>query len=171
MHRSFVAVMRLVGAGTALLITLSCGDSNPFDPPRACTLIGCDDGLKVDLQPNSGWPAGAYQMTVQADDVRVVCRGSLPLPPCASRAISCEPAGVVTIGESGCALPAASHGFSQIAFESKLRPKRVEVSITRDGASVAQATLAPVFQTLFPNGPDCPPGCDTAQARIDVAFR
>jgi hypothetical protein len=171
MHRRLFAVARVAGVGAVLLLAVACTGSSPVDPPRACTLIGCESGFKVELQPNSAWPAGAYQMTVQADDVRVVCRGSLPLPACASRAVSCEPAGVVNIGESGCALPAASHGFSQITFESMLRPKRVEVSITRDGAVVGQATLAPVFQTVFPNGPDCPPGCDMAQARIDVAFR
>jgi len=169
MHRPFVAIARRVGVGAAFFYAAACTGSSPVDPPRACTLIGCEDGLKVDLAPSSGWPTGAYQMTLLVDDVRVVCRGSLPLPPCATRAISCEPAGVVTIAESGCALPAASQGFAQIAFDSRLRPKRVEVSITRDEVAVAQAAFTPVFERVFPNGPDCPPGCDVARRRIDVA--
>lgn len=151
-------------------LSLACSGTDTAGP-RVCTLIGCEDGLKVELDPGSGWPAGAYRFTLRIDDTPVVCSASLPLPACAIRAVVCVPAGPVTIAESGCALPAASHGFSQIVLERNLRPKRVDVTVTRDDTTVAQAQLVPVFQKVQPNGPDCPPACDVAQGRIAVNFR
>lgn len=85
------------------------GDAS--EPQQACTLIGCADGLAVALQSASEWPDGTYRFEIQADDVHVMCRASLPVPPCTgSREIppisivACDPMGVVQIVESGCAL-------------------------------------------------------------------
>ena len=167
------ASARSVTVAAWLILGAGCTGSGPgpAGPPRVCTLIGCDDGLKIDLDPGSAWPAGAYRFTVQADDTRVVCSATLPLTSCAGRAVVCEPRGVVTIAESGCALPAASHGFPQIAFDAKLRPQRVEVTIERGDLRVARAELAPVFETSRPNGADCPPTCTAARALVAVDVR
>ena len=162
-------------AATLLVIVagLACSNASPTDPPRACTLIGCQDGLTVELEPGSGWPAGDYRFRFEGNGVQVQCRGSLPLPPCqAGRAVTCEPAGVATIVESGCALPASAHGFSQVFFDPKVQPATLRVSIERiEGSSttvLAAVDLSPRFETLQPNGPGCPPTCRQARARVNV---
>ena len=147
------------------------GSPNPLAPPVACTLIGCEDGLKIDLRPASGWPAGEYRFQIQADAVEVTCRGSLPLPNCTeSPAVTCDTKGLVQIVESGCALPANSQAFPGLWFDPKLRPRKVEISITRDGELVGEGEIVPSFQTVQPNGPECPPTCDVAHAVLDVHF-
>jgi hypothetical protein len=81
------------------------------EPPQACTLIGCADGLAVALESGSEWPDGTYRFEIQVDDVHVICRASLPVPPCTGSRdippisiVTCDPMGVVQIVESGCAL-------------------------------------------------------------------
>jgi hypothetical protein len=159
------------GAALALLVVPACSSSGPTNSPLVCTLIACENGLNVDLEPGSNWPAGTYTFAIEADDARVTCRGSLPLPPCsAGSAVTCDTPALVSIAESGCALPASAHGFSQIRFESRLRPKRVVVGIARNDSVVARAELAPEFLRAEPNGPGCPPICTQARARVAVGF-
>jgi hypothetical protein len=161
---------RFLAVVPALAVVVACS-SSPTDPPRACTLIGCEDGFKVDLTPASGWPAGAYRFTIDVDATRVTCRGALPLPACqAGPAVTCEPSGLVTIAESGCALAASAHGFPQITFEPKLRPKRVVIAVARNESVVARADLSPEFKRLEPNGPGCLPICNQARSRMTIGF-
>jgi hypothetical protein len=177
--------MRLLGAIVAFAC-LACADEgggprsspdNPLSPPLACTLIGCEDGLKVELRPASGWPAGEYRFRIQTNELEVSCRGSLPLPSCVGSSdpssqenVTCSVEGVVRIVESGCALPAGAQAFPGIWFDPRLRPTRVEISITRDGQLLAEAEITPSFERVQPNGPACPPACDVAQAVLDVEF-
>ena len=186
--RSFVPYFARVGrlGLIAAAACLACADEergpqrspdNPLTPPLACTLIGCEDGLKVELRPASGWPAGEYRFRIQANGVVVTCRGSLPLPSCvgssesgAQKNVSCDNEGLVQVVESGCALPADAQAFPGLWFDPKLRPTRVEISITRDGQLVAETEIAPSFERVQPNGPACPPTCDVAQAVVDVEF-
>lgn len=149
--------------------------SNPLEPPLACTMIGCDDGLRLELRPPSGWPAGEYRFDVQMDGADVTCRGSIPLPECTDSrgsapapSVRCHPEGVVRITESGCALPAGAQGFPELSFDPKLRPRNVEITITRNGQIVGGANLRPSFQRVRPNGPDCPPACEMARAVLDL---
>jgi hypothetical protein len=86
------------------------GDAS--DPMQPCTLIGCADGLTVALESGSEWPDGSYRFEIQAEEVHVMCRASLPVPPCTGSkevppisGVICDPVGVVQIVESGCALP------------------------------------------------------------------
>jgi hypothetical protein len=164
---------RLTSAALALALVSACSSETVTDVPRACTLIGCDDGLKVDLvAAEGGWRGGDYVFTFRIDDTPVRCAASLPLPACsAGRAVSCEPAGMVTIVESGCALPASAQGFPQVAFDPRLRPDRVSVTIEWRGETViAREELAPRFRTSEPNGPGCPPVCTQAQGSVSVRF-
>jgi hypothetical protein len=175
MTRAGSSMARFREAAAALALGIACSSSAPTDPTQRCTLIGCHDGLRVDLEPGSNWPAGDYRFVIHSDDVQVTCRGALPLPACsAGRAVSCEPAGVVTIVESGCALPASTHGFPQIIFDPQRRPKSVRVSIMRSQggkeSEVASAHLSPDYRTVQPNGHGCPPTCSQAEGRVRVRF-
>jgi hypothetical protein len=109
-----------LAAGACLTACMASSESQPApgrlgqasEPTQACTLIGCADGLTVALESGSEWPDGNYRFEVQADDVHVTCRASLPVPPCTDSretppisSVICDPMGVVQIVESGCALP------------------------------------------------------------------
>jgi hypothetical protein len=165
----------IVGALLLLVFGLACSSSPLTEASPACTLIGCQNGLTVDLEPGEGWPAGEYRFLLEWSDQQVTCRGSLPLSACnAGRALACEPAGVVTIVESGCALPTSAHGFTQIFFDSKIQPATMRVSIERShGASttvLVSRELSLRFDTTQPNGPGCPPTCRQVRARVNVQF-
>ena len=125
--------------------------------------MGCVDGLHIDLSPDV-WQAGSYRFVIVADGTQTVCEGSLPLRACEQGpSLSCKGKGVL-IGESGCALPAAQHGFSDIHLQAG--PTNVTVTIERDGAEMVRKTFTPTYQDAMPNGPDCPPVCRQAGDRI-----
>ena len=173
----------MLAMGAACIATTDSGlgrqpdahSSNPLEPPLACTLIGCDNGLKVQLRPLTGWPAGEYRFRVQVDGTDVTCHGTIPLAACTesprskqASSVRCDPEGVVRIVESGCALPTDAQGFPEIRFDPGLRPRTVEIAITRNGQIVGGTSLMPSFQRFHPNGPDCPPACEVARAVLDL---
>lgn len=137
--------------------------------------MGCVDGLRLELTPDSKWPAGAYRIEIEADGATQSCAAVLPLKACdAGQSVQCTGASLARIGESGCALPPGEHGLSDIQFSAA--PKRVHVRISRDGASrgeiavIADQELTPEYRRLQPNGPDCEPVCNSASARLSLAF-
>ena len=144
--------------------------ASPADPnvPQACNEMGCADGLVISLSPDAGWAPGQYRFTIVTDGETTVCEGALPLPPCEQPALRCTGSAAI-IGESGCAIDPAAHGFSDIQISSK--PKSVTLTIERDGQPIANQTLTPTYQRSQPNGPGCPPVCDNAHAQVAVAAR
>jgi len=154
-----------------VLSSVQCtrGPEGPVSPtddgPRACTMIGCMDGLALELTPSSAWPAGDYSFAFVIDGAPVTCGGALPLPACGDGpALACDVAGAVQIGESGCALAPDSHGFSDILFMSA--PKTVELTISRAGAPLLARTLTPTYRESQPNGEGCPPVCTSANMTL-----
>jgi hypothetical protein len=184
-----LAACRTYAGGLALVTGAACAattdsgrgrspdsrSSNPLEPPPVCTLIGCEDGLTVELRPPTSWPSGDYLFRIRVDATDVTCRGSIPLADCGGSrgaspgaGVTCDPDDVVRIAESGCASPAAAQGFPVLSFAPALRPRSVEIAITRDGRVVGGATVMPSFREVRPNGPDCPPTCQTARAVLDL---
>lgn len=133
---------------------------------HACTGIGCTDGLHVTLDAPSGWKPGSYVFTVTADGATQTCEGTLPLPACGTAGLRCT-GSVAQIGESGCALPAASHAFADLMVMSG--PARIEVRITRDGVTLADEVLSPSYVTSQPNGAGCAPICRQATGKVTLA--
>ena len=168
----------------AVVIVTACAAA-PTDTPRdtpvapqVCTLIGCSDGLQVAIEPKSGWPEGTYLFEIQADDVYVRCRASLPLRACTDSrdtppisSVVCDPFGVVQVVESGCALPPVNQGFPAIVFDPELRPQRVEIAVTWNRTPVGRAEFAPRFEKVQPNGASCPPICHFARAALLLDFQ
>ena len=143
--------------------------SQPEAPPpqRACTEIGCMNGLNVRVEKPTPWPAGDYEFVFDLDGTAVTCKGALPLPPCErSPALVCDPAGRVQVTESGCALPAEQHGWGDVQIEGE--PAHAKVTIRHAGAVLHEADLQPEYRTLQPNGPDCEPTCRSASVSIAV---
>lgn len=158
---------------TIFLLTvcaLGCGGGSkePQAPDGVanCTAMGCIDGLHVDFSPNAGWPSGHYRFIVEAGGKTTTCEGDLPLRACSEGpSLRCDGEGVM-IGESGCALPPAEHGFSDL--ELRDGPAEVRLTIERDGARLVTKSMKPAYRTTQPNGPGCEPVCRQAAERIDL---
>lgn len=133
-----------------------------------CTLIWCADGFSLRTEPSEAWPPGAYRFVIEADGETVTCTGSLPLPPCGTRAITCDRDDVVEIDESGCALPASQQAFSGLNFPGN--PETVTIELQRDGSTLTRRTFTPAYQTTQPNGPGCEPICTQASDTFALAL-
>lgn len=154
---------------TALLAVALVGcASNPGDQ-KGCTLLGCNDGFTVAFSPNSGWKPGTYRFVVDIDGQVTTCEGALPLPACAAGpSLKCTPAGGrISIGESGCALPAEQHGFSELRIGGA-PVQRVSVTIGQDAQNLVQKTFTPAYATSQPNGEGCDPVCNSASDSLAI---
>lgn len=134
---------------------------------RACTKIGCENGVRMTLTKATPWVPGTYAFAFELDGEPVECKGALPLQACdAGPSLSCTPDAVVQVGESGCALPPEQHGFSDITVRGE--PKQVTLKILHDDKPLASADITPNFLTSQPNGPGCEPICKTASSEVAV---
>lgn len=130
-------------------------------PEIACTEIGCQNGLTLTVPPDMTWEDGRYAFLFQIDGKAIKCWGKLPLPKCEDGpALVCDPIGIVTITESGCALPRSAHGFSDIHIATKA--KTVALRMMHGNTTILGRTYRPVYETLRPNGPNCAPVCNSA---------
>lgn len=137
------------------------------DGPRACTEIGCNDGLELEFARQTPWPAGSYRVTLRVDGKSMACQGELPLRACdAGPSFQCDDPSL-TLGESGCALPAEQHGLSGLHMAVSAATD-VSLVIEHQGALQATAKLSPTFQTSQPNGPGCEPVCRNAAMRLNL---
>lgn len=166
---------RLAACLVSSLLFVACAKDGPgpgpgpAPGPRACTEIGCMNGLSVALDKATPWAAGDYTFVVDVEGTRVTCEGALPLKPCdAGPSLRCDPPERVTIGESGCALGPETHGFSELQFVGGEPPRAVELTITRDGEALHTAKLSPTYTTSRPNGPECPPVCTQAREAVKI---
>jgi hypothetical protein len=167
MHRSALRSALLLAPLFALLA--ACASSSPEAPPpatpeppgRACTEIGCADGLTIDWESAGGWKPGRYRFEFEIDGAATTCEATLPLRPCdAGPSVTCGTNGAVMIGESGCALPPDGHGFSGVTIAGF--PRSLKLRIVRDGQTLAEQTSAPSYRKVQPNGEGCPPVCQQA---------
>ncbi|UQA62862.1 hypothetical protein [Polyangium aurulentum] len=180
MHRS--TLRSALALAPFLVLLAACASPSTDAPPpetpappatpappsdRVCTEIGCLNGLSVDLQSAGGWKPGKYRFEFDFDGTATTCEATLPLRACdAGPSVTCSPNGAVTIGESGCALPPEQHGFS--GFNVEGMPRSVKVRITRDGATLAEATSTPSYRKVQPNGEGCPPVCQQGHEAVRV---
>lgn len=150
----------LMRPGLAItLLAMFSGGSAAAEP--ACTQIGCQSGLQLEVAPDYPWQAGAYVFEFNLDGVRAVCRGALPLPPCEQTGLTCDNAAIMVM-QSGCALPPESHGFGTVMIGGA--PATVQVTITRNGAQLVNKNFTPEYQDAYPNGQQCGPACRQANA-------
>jgi hypothetical protein len=134
---------------------------------ESCTSMGCVDGLHIVLEKATLWPAGNYTFAFELDGVDVTCKGSLPLKACGSGlSMSCEPAGKVHIGESGCAMPPEAHGFTDIQLAAGGSPRAVKLTILAEDQPLHEARLTPQYRSTRPNGEDCEPVCNSASETV-----
>ncbi|MFO1242808.1 MAG: hypothetical protein U1E36_06365 [Rickettsiales bacterium] len=132
----------------------------------ACTMMACMDGLSIHIDTNYRWKPGHYQFVFDADGKAATCEGSLPLRDCESNSLTCT-SSWMQITESGCALPKDNQGFGDIWINGW--PKRLTVTISRDGKTLASQNLTPSYHSSQPNGGGCQPTCCQAAMEIKLA--
>lgn len=134
---------------------------------KACTEIGCNDGLTLEVAPGYQWKWGFYEMQFLLEGRSVSCKGQLPLKKCDDGPSFTCSSDIVSIGESGCALPESAHGISSIHINDT--PRRMMVVIKRGGQNVVMRTLNPEYRKSQPNGPECGPICTSASYNLLTA--
>ena len=139
--------------------------ASPAQAQRACTQIGCMDGLVISTPLEYRWQPGNYVFDIMIDGASMRCTGALPLASCDQPSLTCEGKGAM-ITESGCALPASEHGFGDIMIASG--PQRAKVRIAREGDVIAQGEWTPDYQTSSHNGPECGPVCRQATVKLEM---
>lgn len=153
--------MHITRGASAAVIALALG-LNAFacdnETLTVCTLVGCDEQLLA--------------LTFKSD------QGPLPL---GSYAIA------LALGGSGCTInvdhdgtdkeipaegcaPGSRVVVSANQFDLALlaTPAEVDVTMTRDGQSVADLLLQPTYEEIRPNGPACEPVCKQGTAEVTV---
>ncbi len=143
-----------LAASLASLVVLVPGCAS-----KECTLIGCDQSVKIDF---SFREQGAYVFEVTVDGVKTTCKTTLPLPqdnsePCDRRD--------VLLRRNGSALPPDQQSLDGLILPTTTA-KTVVVRATRDGAVIGDKTIELTYTvTPGPNGPDCDPKeCRSARA-------
>jgi hypothetical protein len=168
----------------AVLFTVAWAVSSRGCVSRSCTDMGCGNGLGATLRTVDGsWPDGTYELSIRADGVETACSfrlpERLPSPPGALTDIDCGP-GVrfeirpETQCESGCdgnacwqrCTPIEGKFVQQLSIDGT--PSRLDVSLARDGQELVVRHVEPMYRDVFPNGPECGPGCRQASLELAV---
>jgi hypothetical protein len=137
MHQAF----RLAAVGACSLLASvgnSACDGDIFG--HACTLIGCDDALVVEVR---GQLPAAFTVTVVSEGVPWT--------------VDCSP-------RPYNATPCASG-----AWFPHFLPPRVAVEIRGDGLEWRSEELEPEYHTHRPNGKGCDPACRVGTVVVDVS--
>jgi len=134
---------------------------------KACTMLWCQEGFNANFKGND-WPAGEYHFTITMDSQQIKCKGSLPLKSCDKPNVECD-SDIVTIGESGCALP-DGHSFSGIT--SKTIPKHFSLIMTQETGKSFSFDNDVARQCSYPNGKQCDAHqCCSASLDINIAWQ
>ncbi|MEZ0372024.1 MAG: hypothetical protein ACAI44_23235 [Candidatus Sericytochromatia bacterium] len=124
-----------------LLITFTAlGLLSACTPEKACTLIGCVDGLNITLK---GQVAQSYTLKLKVQgqpDQNLSC-------PEGTSGHICFPNGSV--------------------FVNNYTPQSVEITYTA-GEKTVTKKFNPSYSTSNPNGPDCGPTCKQARIELEV---
>lgn len=142
MKRSAVTLAALTIVATTSAI--SCSDTTD------CNEAGCFDGLVISFV--NPLEAEDVAVTVQFDDTVIRCDATSDDP------VSCREAGVtVEYARPGSVMGLILHDQF---------PEEVTLTIVSSGTSLVHATVKPQYQTLHPNGRDCPPACRQAYVEL-----
>lgn len=134
-----------------LALSLLSGCSLVAADQKACTTVGCVDGLRVDFSFNQ---KGSYVVEVTLDGVKTTCKATLPLsnpPP-----TPCDREGVY-LTLSGSALPADQQSIGGLLVTATTN-NHVTVRVSRDGTILGAIDRTITWTTTpGPNGPGCEP--------------
>jgi hypothetical protein len=131
----------------ALAVTAGC-----FGCGHECTEIGCFDGLEFVLSPALALE-GEVEIVVDGDDVEKSCK--------VSPGGSTEPC-----HDAGISPELASGGVLSNIKVFGAHPAAVTLEIRMGDTVVRQAAAVPAYETVQPNGPDCPSTCRSATIQV-----
>ena len=165
---------RQIALAIVLLAAEGCLDLTP-DPENenGCTQIGCSDGVSIVLHKASPWMDGAYVFRFEADGHGTNCTASFPqdLPlEQQTKLLECDPVHEVTLSNEVACMDERSRDVSSqvcgtltdrwmLQTGTASTPRKVSVSVTRDGERLLSKSVEMKYELVFPNGPDCGPGC------------
>jgi hypothetical protein len=169
-RRWYALAMRLAHCA-ALMLLVGCGKAAPGGGAHACTEIGCVDQFTATLARADGTlPSGAQKLTVTADGATTTCSFTLPPASPSGGGVDC-PSGfqLFVLPAQSCASTnngtVATQTCTPLAgqFSEELTilgtPATVHVMQMSNGATVIDATVAPLYKVTQPNGPGCDPIC------------
>jgi hypothetical protein len=144
-------VARLLLPAALLALGLACGGGEP------CTEIGCaDEGLTIEFQRDI-WADGVWGFAFDVDGVAQSCEVTFPIGDIDG--LYCGGSQVqITLDPATQAVVRAYVDGEELGA--------VTVTVTLDGAEVGSSAITPSYETTYPNGPGCPPGCNHAEASL-----
>lgn len=148
----------------AVGLLFSAAGCESDDPGQTCTLIGCVGGFEINLEKASAWAAGDYTFDLDVDGKTNSCTVTLPFTSCNDGLKCTTELTDLTIGLSGCALPAAQHKISGLTFFNTA-PKTVAVTVKFGVDEIGSVSYTPTYTDSRPNGPNCEPLCRQAPAQ------
>lgn len=113
------------------------------EEPRVCTLIGCDNDLKITIRRDHG-SMDAVGVVVTFDGRTITCP-----PPVRAHKSSCAPGGSVDLDDATEVLSVP------------VSPLTIDVTLVRDGRKIDSRTIRPRYRAINVNGVGCP-GCKCA---------
>ncbi len=118
-------------------------------PPQACTLVGCVNSLRLNVQGVLPQP---FDLEVNGSD--------------GTQLISTCDLGRLAEGNATCADPRVSYDGKSITL-LEMAAETVTVHLAWSGGSLEQA-LTPKYEWVYPNGPKCEPKCSSGQADLVI---
>lgn len=132
--------MRFLPVLSSALLLLASACLSSSGPSGVCTLLPCAPGLRIDL--SSALPEGSRLEVFEVAS------------PAQVRTVPCT----------------ASQRCEQFVFIVDYQPTGpIQVRVVTPGRTVTGAPVTPVYQTVTPNGRDCPPSCVQARVNAPVA--
>jgi hypothetical protein len=145
------AALRLILPASLLALGLACGGGEP------CTEIGCaDEGLTLAFDRDV-WEDGVWSFSFDVDGVAQSCDVTFPIGEidglyCGSGQVK------ITLDPASQAVVSAYVDGEELTS--------VTVTVAFNGTEVASTAITPEYETTYPNGPGCPPGCKHADAAL-----
>ena len=150
-----------LGVGGISILGVTDG-ADGYDMPDICPMQACSSGLTIQLPKAGDWTYGAYDLTVATDLGTLVCHVTRAAPPPQATPARCAHERELSYECAGPPDPA----MGPIMISGA--PQSVRVTIAKDGAVLADATMAPRYSNLRWDGFDCDPSCRAAAATVDV---
>ncbi len=127
-----------------------------------CTDASCASSLTVELNKSSAWEETNWQVTVKGDGSEIgTCQIELPGDSQGAEE-ACDHPLNLNLNESGGAIESV---YVMLQPDVDV-PTEYTVGVQRDGNLVVEQTFEPSYDTVRPNGPDCSPVCQQAEAEL-----
>ena len=136
---------------------------NETDGAVACTEMGCQDQLTVEVvrADNLGFMSGLYTFEVEVPEAQlsywIECAAGY-----GDGGLDCDAGDLAVLGAR------LDSTGSTLWVDCAMAPVQALVRVSYNGLPIGERAIAPVYEEVFPNGPDCPPACWQGTATMAV---